>query len=183
MPTATPTLETERLLLRPPTLDDLDRWAEMMAEERSARFIGGVQPKAVVWRALMTMAGAWTLTGVGMFSVLDRATGVWLGRVGPWRPHGWPGDEIGWGLHPDAWGRGYAVEAAAATMDYAFDVLGWPEVIHSIDPENAPSKRVAERLGSTYLRPGKLPPPYETVPIELWGQTREQWRARRRMSR
>jgi RimJ/RimL family protein N-acetyltransferase len=147
MPDATPTIETARLVLRPPRLEDLERWAEMMADPEAARFIGGVQPKPAVWRYLMTMAGAWALTGVAMFSVIEKASGLWVGRVGPGRPEGWPGDEVGWGLHPDAWGKGYATESAAATMDYAFDVLGWPEVIHSIDPENVASKRAVEKLG------------------------------------
>ncbi|AHG92225.1 GCN5-related N-acetyltransferase (plasmid) [Gemmatirosa kalamazoonensis] len=177
---ATPRLETARLILRPTALEDLDRWAEMLADEAAARFIGGVQAKPVVWRQVMTMAGAWTLTGVAMFSVIERSSGRWIGRVGPWEPLGWPGPEVGWALHPDAWGNGYAVEAAAATMDYAFDVLGWPDVIHSIDAENAASKRVAERLGSAYRAAGRLPAPYEHVPVEIWGQTREEWRARRR---
>ena len=179
MPTASPTLETDRLVLRPPALEDLDRWAEMMAEEKSARFIGGVQPRPVVWRAMMSMAGAWALTGVSMFSVVEKATGRWVGRVGPWQPLGWPGTEVGWALHPDAWGKGYAVESAAATMDYAFDVLGWTDVIHCIDPANVPSKKVAERLGSAYRGPGRMPAPYENVPIEIWGQTRSEWTARR----
>src|SRR6185503_5152224 len=43
-------LETDRLILRVPSLDDLDRWAELMANEQAARFIGGVMPKPVVWR-------------------------------------------------------------------------------------------------------------------------------------
>ena len=180
MSLTSPVIETARLVLRPPALDDLDRWAEMMADERSARFVGGVQARSVVWRGLMTIAGAWALTGVAMFSVIEKASGLWVGRVGPWRPEVWPGDEVGWGLHPDAWGKGYAVESSAATMDYAFDVLGWTDVIHSIDPENAASKKVAERLGSTYRGPGRLPAPYEHVSVDIWGLTREQWRARRR---
>jgi RimJ/RimL family protein N-acetyltransferase len=180
MPDATPTLETARLVLRPPRLDDLDRWAEMMADPDAARFIGGVQPKAMVWRALMSMAGAWALTGVSMFSVIEQGSGRWIGRVGPWRPHGWPGPEVGWALHPDAWGKGYAHEAAAAAMDYAFETLGWADLIHSIDPANVASRKLAERLGSTNRGPGRLPPPYEAAPVELWGQTRDEWRARRR---
>jgi RimJ/RimL family protein N-acetyltransferase len=174
-----PTLETERLVLRPPRLEDLDRWAEMMADAETARFIGGVQPKPAVWRYVMTAAGAWALTGVSMFSVIEKSSGLWIGRVGPWQPYGWPGSEIGWGLRRDAWGKGYAVEAAAATMDYAFDVLGWDDVIHSIDPENAASINVARRLGSTNRGPGQLPPPYEAARVDLWGQTRAEWMARR----
>ncbi|HET7228479.1 MAG TPA: GNAT family N-acetyltransferase [Longimicrobium sp.] len=173
---ASPRLETERLVLRLPALEDFDRWAEMMADENAARFIGGVARKPATWRSMMLMAGAWALTGVAMFSVIEKASGLWIGRIGPWQPYGWPGPEIGYGLHPDAWGKGYAVEAAAATMDYAFDVLGWADVIHCINPQNTASRRVAQRLGSTLRGPGRLPPPFENDEIEIWGQTRDEWR-------
>ena len=172
-------IETERLILRPTAYEDLDGWAELMGDEEAARFIGGVQSRAGSWRGLMTMAGSWTLQGFAMFSMIEKGTGRWIGRTGPWQPEGWPGTEVGWGIVRSAWGKGYATEAAAASIDWAFDHLGWEEVIHCIDPENRGSARVAERLGSRLRGPGKLPPPFEHLPVEIWGQTREQWRARR----
>jgi len=175
-----PKLETERLLLRPTAAEDLDGWAELMGDEETARFIGGVQARAVAWRGMMTMAGSWALNGFSMFSVIEKASGRWIGRIGPWQPEGWPGTEVGWGLIKAASGKGYAFEAATAAIDWAFDTLGWTDVIHTIDPANTPSIRLAERLGSTHRGPGKLPAPFEHFPIEVWGQTREQWRARRR---
>lgn len=175
-----PVLETARLTLRPTAMEDFPRWAELMADPETARFIGGVQAPAATWRAMMSMAGAWSLTGVAMFSVIERESGLWLGRIGPWQPHGWPGTEVGWSLHPDAHGKGYAIEAAIASIDYAFDVLGWTEVIHCIDPDNVPSQKLAERLGSTNRGPGTLPPPFETARVDIWGQSRDQWRARGR---
>lgn len=175
-----PVLQTERLTLRPIALEDFPRWAEMMADPEAARFLGGAQPAATAWRGIMTMAGAWSLTGVSMFSVVERDSGRWLGRIGPWRPHDWPGTEVGWGLHPEAQGKGYGLEAATAAIDYAFDVLGWTEVIHCIDPDNLPSIRLAERVGSYNQGPTRLPPPFDQLAIDRWGQTREQWRARRR---
>jgi len=175
-----PVIETARLILRPPVMSDFPHWAQMMADPEAARYIGGVQTAAVAWRGFMTMAGAWSLTGVGMFCLLDRETGQWLGRIGPWQPLDWPGTEVGWGLHPEAQGRGLAHEAAVATIDYAFDVLGWTEVIHSIDPDNLPSSRLAARLGSVNRGPGRLPPPYQDTPVDIWGQSREAWRVRRR---
>lgn len=175
-----PLLETERLTLRPIALEDFPRWAEMMADPEAAKFLGGPQPAATAWRGFMTMAGAWSLTGIAMFSLIERETGLWLGRIGPWTPHGWPGTEVGWGLHPAAQGKGYGVEAATATLDYAFDVLGWTEVIHCIDPDNSPSQRLAERLGSYNQGPTTLPPPFQDQPVDKWGQSRAEWRARPR---
>ena len=173
------TIETPRLLLRLPRLEDLDPWAAMMADDETARFIGGVTPRAVVWRGLMTMIGSWHATGFAMFSVIEKATGRWVGRLGPWMPEGWPGPEVGWAIVRECWGRGYATEGAAAAMDWAFDELGWIDVIHSIDPQNVSSQQVARKLGSSNRGPGRLPPPYADAPIELWGQTRDEWRRRR----
>ncbi|NPC84790.1 GNAT family N-acetyltransferase, partial [Pyxidicoccus fallax] len=90
-----PTLETPRLILRPPMQEDLDGFAEMASNPESARFLGGVGPREVAWRGMATMAGSWALLGFGMFSVLEKSTGRWVGRVGPWKPEGWPGTEVG----------------------------------------------------------------------------------------
>ena len=174
-----PTLETRRLILRPTADTDLDGWAEMMADPVAARFIGGLQTRSEAWRGLASVAGSWALNGFGMFSVVEKATGAWVGRIGPWVPEGWPGTEVGWGLHPSAWGKGYAIEAAEASMDWAFESLGWTDIIHLIDPANTPSQKVAQRLGSINRGPGKLPAPYEASKVEAWGQTAAAWRERR----
>ncbi len=180
MPELGPTLETERLILRPPVQHDLDAWAEAMADPQAQRYLGGAQPRPVAWRAMATMTGAWSLLGVSMFSVIRKADRRWIGRIGPWRPEGRPGPEVGWGLSRDAWGQGYAMEAAMRTMDWAFDHLGWSEAIHTIDPDNAPSIALAHRLGSERLRSSALPPPFADKVVDVYGQTAGQWRARRR---
>lgn len=171
-------LETERLILRVPRIEDFERYAELLGNEEAARYIGGQLPRAAAWRRFLQMPGAWVVQGFAMFSVVEKASGRWLGQVGPWRPEGWPGNEVGWAFHPDSWGRGYAAEAATAAIDWAFDTLGWDAVIHCIDPANVASQKLAQRLGSRNRGPGRLPPPYEDAATEIWGQTREQWRAR-----
>jgi RimJ/RimL family protein N-acetyltransferase len=173
-------IETDRLLLRPPRIEDFDAYAANMADLEAARFIGGQQPRALAWRGFLASAGAWMIQGFSMFSVIEKASGQWIGRLGPWYPDGWPGTEVGWGLVRAAWGKGYALEGATAAIDWAFEHLGWDEVIHSIHPDNAPSQALARRLGSTCRGPGKLPAPYEDSPTEIWGQTRTQWIARQR---
>jgi RimJ/RimL family protein N-acetyltransferase len=174
-------LDTPRLVLRPPRLDDLDSWSEMMLDEPAARYIGGVMPRSVCWRQLMTMIGSWHAHGFAMFSVVEKASGRWIGRLGPWRPEGWPGTEIGWAIARDRWGMGYAVEGATAATNWAFDTLGWSNMIHSIAPENRASRRVAEKLGSRNLGPGALPAPFVEARVDLWGQTREEWFGRQRL--
>ena len=178
--TRDPVLHTARLTLRLPRVEDFDRYAGLLADEEATRFIGGSMLRAPAWRKFLQMPGAWALQGFAMFSVIETASGRWLGQLGPWRPEGWPGNEIGYAFHRDAWGQGYAVEAGIAARDWAFEALGWDEVIHCIDPANVPSQKVAMRLGSTRRGPGRLPPPFDELPIEIWGQTRDDWRARRR---
>ena len=101
------------------------------------------------------------------------------GRVGPWHPEGWPGDEVGWGILREFEGQGYAYEASVATIDWAFQVLGWQNVIHCIPEANVCSTALAQRLGWTRQRLVVLPPPAGTQ-VWMWGQTREQWRDRTR---
>ena len=179
-----PTLTTARLILRPPAHEDFDGFAQMGAEEETMRFIGGVAPRDAAWRAMSSLAGSWALLGYGMFSVLRRDTGEWIGRLGPWRPGGkegsWPGDEVGWGLKASAMGQGFAAEGASAAIDWAFDSLGWEHVIHCIDKKNAASIALAERLGSKLEREDlALPPPFDIYKVDIYGQSRASWRARR----
>ena len=172
-------IETPRLLLRVQRAEDFEYFAELQSDEEACRFIGGTAPRAAAWRKFLQMPGAWVLQGFGMFAVIEKSSGEWIGNIGPWQPEGWPGTEVGWALRRKAWGKGYALEAATAAIDWAFDELGWTDVIHSIDYENLGSQELARRLGSRNRGPGKLPAPFEDVPIEIWGQTREEWQARR----
>jgi RimJ/RimL family protein N-acetyltransferase len=175
-----PAIETGRLTLRPPLQSDFGPWCGLMADEQAARFIGGPQPASVAWRGMATMAGSWALKGFGMFSVIERTTGRWIGRIGPWQPEGWPGPEIGYGLIRSAWGKGYAYEGTSAAIDWVVDDLGWTEFIHIINPENAASIALARKLGSTERGPGCMPPPWENDVVNIWGQTAAAWRRRRR---
>lgn len=172
-------LETERLNLRPPRAEDFDPWAAFIADEEAARHIGGVQSRPVAWRSFASVIGAWHLQGFAFFSVIEKSSGQWVGRVGPWQPEGWPGTEVGWSIARAHWGKGYAPEAAAAATGWAFEQLGWDEVIHTIAPENLNSKAVAAKLGARLLRMGELPDPHHGNPVEIWGQSRDEWRARR----
>ncbi len=169
-------IETPRLLLRPPRLEDFEAWARFMDDETGTRFIGGRQARPVAWRAFMTMCGCWHMTGIAMFSVIEKSTGQWIGRLGPWNPEGWPAPEIGWGISREHWGKGYASEGAAAAMDYACEVLGWEHMIHCIDENNVASQGVARKLGSRLQRRVSLPVPLENTPVDAWGQSREEWR-------
>ncbi|WP_315762886.1 GNAT family N-acetyltransferase [Sphingomonas sp. Y38-1Y] len=178
--TTGPVLQTDRLILRLPEPQDFDAWAAMAAAPETMRFLGGAMAQEVAWRDFAMRRGAWDVRGFSMFSVIERDGGAWVGRIGPWQPEGWPGTEIGWGVHPAFAGRGYAHEAAVACMDFAVDRLGWTDIIHTIDPANTRSIALAERLGSRNRGPTRLPPPLADFPVHAWGQTAAEWKARRR---
>ena len=177
MTIALPRLDTSRLTLRPPEARDFEPWTAFAADPVTTEFLGGVQPRAVAWRGFMTMAGAWSLQGFAMFSVIEKSTGRWIGRVGPWYPDGWPGTEVGWGIVRECWSRGYATEAATAAIDWAIDTLGWTDVIHVIDPRNAPSQAVARKLGSRNRGRGSLPAPFTDAVVDIWAQSAADWRS------
>jgi RimJ/RimL family protein N-acetyltransferase len=157
-----PSLETERLRLRSLRLDDLDAYAQMYADPEVMRFLeqGAPLDRAAAFRSMALHLGHWQLRGYGQWALENRATGQFVGRAGLWQPEGWPGLEVGWVLHPDAWGQGYATEAGRAAIEYAFGVLGAEYIISLIRPGNTGSIKVAERLGESYQRD-----------VELLGQT------------
>jgi RimJ/RimL family protein N-acetyltransferase len=172
-------IETARLILRLPRREDFEPYAEFMADAEATAFLGGQQPRPIAWRGFLQITGAWYVQGFSMFSIIEKSSGDWVGRVGPWMPDGWPGTEVGWGIVRSRWNMGYATEAAAASMDWAFSTLGWTDVIHTIAPGNVASQAVALKLGASNRGPGRLPAPFDTVPIEIWGQSRMQWQARK----
>jgi RimJ/RimL family protein N-acetyltransferase len=145
-----PEITTERLLLRGLREDDLDAYAAMMADPQVTQFLGDGKPvsRADAWRQLAMLLGHWHLRGFGLWAVEDRATGVFLGRIGCHQPEGWPAFEIGYTLASHAWGRGIAHEAAGASLKYAREVLGKTEIISIIRPDNHRSIRVATSLGA-----------------------------------
>jgi RimJ/RimL family protein N-acetyltransferase len=104
----------------------------------------------------------WALCGHGFWVVERKSDGAFLGRVGLWQPEGWPGVELAWTLDRPYWGNGYATEAAKAALDHGFLNHPMSRLVSLIDPENAPSRRVASRLGETKGAP---------IAIELFGHS------------
>jgi RimJ/RimL family protein N-acetyltransferase len=163
-----PMIETERLILRRWREADIEPNTAMLADPVSARFITSdgkpVTDAFVGWRNAAIMAGHWALHSVGMFVVEEKQTGRFVGRVGPWQPSGWPGFEIGWGIASGFRGKGYAVEAARASIDWAFARFEIEQIIHCIDRENIASQSVARCLGATIERE-----------IDLFGHVADVW--------
>jgi RimJ/RimL family protein N-acetyltransferase len=144
-------IETERLVLRPIRLADIDEFLALHADPEVTRFVRSLDRSQAEER-LENTEREWEQRGHGMFTIRDRATNRFLGRAG--LKH-WPQfeeTEVGWMLHRDAWGHGYATEAARACTDWGFAQLPVPYLTAMIQPENVRSVRVAERLRLTPLR-------------------------------
>jgi RimJ/RimL family protein N-acetyltransferase len=170
-----PVIETERLILRRWRESDIEPNTAMLADPATARFItsdgNAVTDPFVGWRNAAVMAGHWALHGFGIFVVEEKQTGRYAGRVGPWSPAGWPGFEVGWGIARDFRGKGYAVEAARASIDWAFARFDLDRIIHCIDRENVASQAVARRLGANIEGEFDL---FGHV-ADIWATRRETW--------
>ncbi|MGE0829743.1 MAG: GNAT family N-acetyltransferase [Hyphomonadaceae bacterium] len=175
-PGKAPRLETSRLILRGWKAEDFAPFAAMMAEPEVSRFLtvdGRPLDAATAWRSLAVFVGHWSLRGFGLFAVEEKASGQFVGRVGPWRPEGWPGLELGWGLSRAHWGKGYAFEAARAAGDWAFNTLEADHLISLIHADNIASQNLATRLGEK--------PHAHTIHAgmahTIWRITQTEWRA------
>lgn len=94
-------VETERLVLRQPTVDDGQAYVDFFMSDR-CKYIEGPMNERDAWRAFYTEAGHWDLRGFGMFAVTVRGSDEAVGMVGPWFPHTWPEPELGWIVYEGA---------------------------------------------------------------------------------
>ena len=145
--TQIPTLETERLILRPMRPEDFEAYAAFYQTERSC-LRGGPLSRKEAWMQFAAEIGHWLLRGYGPWAIEERATGAYCGLVGLWNPEGWPAPEVGWLVWEQYEGKGIANEAAIRARTYAFTSLGWPQVASCICDGNTRSIQLAERLGA-----------------------------------
>ena len=141
-------LQTDRLILRAPIPEDFDAYAEYYAHEETARYVGGRMSREKAWRHFAALLGHWSLKGFGIWAVEEKPSGKFAGCIGLWEPEGWPELEVGYWLHPNAQGKGYATEAATAARAFAYQVLHATTLVSYIHPENTPSMHVAQRMGA-----------------------------------
>lgn len=174
-----PTLRTERLLLRPFVEEDLDGMVEVLncPGVRESLHLPDVVTRDEAWSRMVAFVGQWELRGTGQWAVEEAATGRLLGQCGSHNPEreGWPGIEIGWTLHQDVWGRGFATEAALAARDRTFADHDVDALYSVILPSNVASENVAKRLGFTLWERREMAFFTDEGPFGIWRLTRDAW--------
>ncbi len=145
-------LETERLVMRPKTLDDLPFMHRLLSDPAVMRYMGDGRPRSLetVRELVLRHLEHQRVHGFSLWLVSERAGAEPIGDCGIMPLDGGPEIEVGYRFVPAAWGRGYATEAAAAALRYGFDVAGLDEIVAVAYPENTASRRVMEKIGMTY---------------------------------
>lgn len=149
-----PTLQTDRLILRPHRVEDFDDVAALWADPKVVKYIGGKpNSRQQSWARLLRNMGHWQAMGFGYWAVCDRASGAFLGEVGfaNFRREVTPPlpdvPEAGWVLTAQAHGRGLASEAVTCIHHWADQQRDWPQTVAIFAPEHAASQQVAVKLG------------------------------------
>jgi RimJ/RimL family protein N-acetyltransferase len=188
IPPGTTHLSTDRLVLRTWTDDDVASMLALSTDPEVMRYFPAPmtpeQAAAFVAQQRERLAAGQP----GNFAVEHRDTGAFLGFTGLSVPrHALPFQpcvEVGWRLVREAWGHGYATEAARACLDHAFDTLALDEVVSFTAVVNLPSRRVMERLGmhhdpaEDFDHPA-VPSGHEVERHVLYRISAQEWRALR----
>ncbi len=146
-----PELTTQRLRLRAWRDTDRGPFAAMNADPAVMEHFLGTLDRAASDAFMARIDAHWAANGFGLWAVERRADGAFLGFTGLSDP-GFqapfmPAIEIGWRFARDAWGHGYATEAAWAALSFGFESLGRAEIVSFTAPANTRSIAVMERLG------------------------------------
>jgi len=168
-------VETERLLLRPFARDDLDEFASINGDADVMRYIGDGKPqtRAQTELRLETILDHWAQHGFGLWALVDKASNALIGFCGLQYLDNTAEIEIGYRLAKQFWGLGYATEAAAATLRYAFEVLGLDRIVAVVQPENFASQSVIEKIGLRYVKEAR----FYNSDVEYYAITRSELEA------
>jgi RimJ/RimL family protein N-acetyltransferase len=176
-----PTLTGDRFVLRGFRESDVPALTALHSDPEVMRFIrpsGEVETRPrQAWGFIAEQMGHWLLKGYGKWALADRKSDALIGRVGYYNPpYEWPGLELGWTISPAIWGKGYATKSAKLALDWGFETIASDEIISAINPANAASIKVAERLGMRHVREDEL---HGTRAL-IFAMTRDQWRRSQR---
>lgn len=176
-----PTLRSERLILRPLAVDDIDDLADLHAEVSFWRY-----PFRRGWSRSETEAfvertiARYDDPGIAVSAVVVAESGDLAGWAGlsipTFLPEILPAVEVGWRLGERYWRNGYATEAGAAWIEFGFEDLGLESIVSIYEPDNSASRAVMDRLGFVFER--ETVHPTHGVPVQVMTLSRDAWRAR-----
>ena len=175
-------IETERLLLRKLTLDDLDELAAIFAKPEVFWWAErrGLTRDETEQMLRERFINRWEEQGYGHFGVIRKSDERLIGYTGlgiPYfLPEVLPAVEIGYRFDPDAWGQGYATEASVASLDFGFDTVGLERIIAIYHIDNERSGLVMQRLGMKIERDTVHPESGEA--LRVYEIFKDEWRAR-----
>lgn len=150
-------IETDRLILCPPTMADRPAFMALLQSERS-RFIRNAAEPIPYNVYFQNILAHWARLGFGHFILQAKTSGHSVGYVAAIDIPRFPEREIGYGVWHGQEGHGFATEGARALIAFAFAELGWETAVSYIHPENLGSIRVAERLGAWLDETAQAPP-------------------------
>lgn len=170
------TIRTGRLLLRPARSDDLDAVHAVLSHPEAMRWWSTTAHEDIeqsqAWLEAMI---ANTAAGAADFVV--EYEGRVVGKAGCWKA-----PEVGYILHPDVWGRGLGTEALGAVIDHVFATTELGGLTADVDPNNAASIRLLERLG--FVRTGAAKATWHVggqwMDSLYYGLERSRWQARQK---
>ena len=163
-------LETDRLILRELTPNDAEFIFELLNEPSFIQNIGDRNIRTLDDARAYIVNGpvaSYAKNGFGLYLVVLRETGESIGMCGLIRRDGLEDVDIGYALLPRFWSRGYAVEAAQATKAFAKDAIGLNRIVAIVDPANAGSIRVLEKIGLRYEKMVRLSA--DDIDLKLFG--------------
>lgn len=151
-----PIIETERILLRPFCIKDIERFAEICANPKVMRYIGDGKPvsRDVIAKKMPEWIALYEKQQYGLMALVLKDTDKLIGFCGfiHQTVDGSDYIELGYRLDEAYWGKGIATEAAVAVKNYAFNVLEIPMLISIINHHNDASKRVAKKVGMRLMK-------------------------------
>lgn len=145
-------LETERLLLRKFTLEDLDELIELRSDDEVIKYLGGrkLQNPAAIEKRLLFYLDCYAKFNFGMCALVLKETGEMFGWSGLQPLDGTTEIEVGYGLIKKFWGMGIGYECASAWIRYGFERANLERIVAVASPENTGSWRIMEKCGMKY---------------------------------
>jgi len=159
-------INTQRLTLRPLTLDDAAFYLQLVNEPSFIENIGDKGVRTLDDARAALAAGPIAMQeqlGYSLWLVLRKEDGAAIGMCGLIKRDTLPGTDIGYAYLPAFWGQGYAWEAASAALAYGRDVIGLPRLLGIVSPGNTASAQLLKKLGMQYVE--RLP---QELPTDLY---------------